>query len=224
MNIRTTRASALLLLVCMVVSAGVGALAAARAVPTRPATVGIVNLESVFNQSHLWANRQADLKDLETQLDTELTARRDKVKELEDELTSFVPGSASAVKLQAEVNTAVSEFTAFKQWATLRLEAARAKSLRATYEEIQKSAKAFAQKYGIDIVLVDDSIPGMTPGSSANTVQQISARRVLFATEEFDISDDLLAELNGAHPLRPGVTVSATAGSGASSAKGQSRP
>ncbi|MBL9150348.1 MAG: OmpH family outer membrane protein [Phycisphaerae bacterium] len=183
----------------------VGMVAARTLVPTRPAVVAVVNLERVFNMSYIWANKLAEIEAVKQALDAELSARQDEVKRLDEELKSFKEGSAAAVKLQPKVNEAISDFTAFRQFASLKMEAARSKALRETYEEIQAVTSKFASSNGIDMVIVDDSIPKMSRGNAASTVQQISARRVLYATKQFDISADLLAALNAAFPLNPGV-------------------
>jgi Skp family chaperone for outer membrane proteins len=182
-----------------------GMVAARTLVPNRPAVIAVVNLERVFNMSYLWANKVAELETVKQSLDAELTARQDEVKQLSQELDSFKQGSAAAVKLQPKVNEAISDFTAFRQFASLKMEAARSKALRETYEQIQAATAKFATANGIDMVVVDDSIPKMARGNAASTVQQISARRVLFATKQFDISTDLLSTLNAAFPLNPGV-------------------
>ena len=49
---------------------------------------------------------------------------------------------------------------------------------------------------GIDIVLLNDSIPEIDLSDSARTLQQISARRILYANPVLDITEALLARMN----------------------------
>ncbi|MFO0830182.1 MAG: OmpH family outer membrane protein [Phycisphaerales bacterium] len=208
MSIAKPRTSLVLVAFASLVVGVGGAIAAGRAlVPSRPAVVGVVDLEMVFNDSYLWANRQADLEKTAATLDASVAELKEKVESLDNELKSFQPGSPAAMQLQGEVFTAIGEYNAQRQFANLKLESLRAEAMRQTYEEIQQIAKAYAQKVGIDFVLVDDSIPEMVKGNSARTVQQISARRLLFATQEFNVTRDLLDQLNAKFPLNPGVTL-----------------
>jgi len=210
----------------MVTLALAGALFAGRALaPSRPAVVGIVDLEAVFNRSFMWANRQANIEKLGNDLETRVGELKATVEELDTELQSFQAGSPAALQLQARVFEAVGEYNAFRQFAQLKLESARSEAMRETYEEIQKIAKVYATSANIDLVLVDDSIPEMKRGDSNRTVQQISARRLLYATNEFNITQELLAEFNAKLPLDPGVTApSGSSGSALSGAAPEKQP
>ncbi len=49
----------------------------------------------------------------------------------------------------------------------------------------------------IDLVLLNDSIPTVDLSDAAGTLQQISARRILWANQTLDITDQLLERMNG---------------------------
>ena len=162
----------------------------------RPAVVATVNLEKVFNTINLQAVREAELKAMVARMKARETELEQAVKDLEAELDSFQPGSKSAIDAQNKVQAAVGEFRAFGQYSRLKLEAEEAKFMRETYLAIRDAAGRYARQNGIDIVLLDDSIPEFQSGTADRTVQQISNRHVLFANAELDISDGLIAFMN----------------------------
>lgn len=162
----------------------------------RPATVATVNLEKVFNTIDQQAARAAELKALVERMKARESALEAAVKDVESELDSFQAGSKAAIEAQNRVQAAVGEFRAYQQFSRLKLEAEEAKSMRLTYLDIREATGRYAKENGIDIVVLDDSIPEFQSGTTDRTVQQISNRRVLFANPEFDISDDLIAFMN----------------------------
>ena len=180
--------------------AAVALLCGAAVLAPRPAVVATVNLEKVFNTINLQATREAQLKGMVERMKAREAELENAVKEVESELDSFEAGSKSAIDAQNRVQAAVGEFRAFVQFSRLKLEAEEAKFMRETYLAIREAAGRYAAENGIDLVLLDDSIPEFQSGTADRTVQQISNRRVLFANGSLDISDALIAFMNAAEP------------------------
>lgn len=193
-----------------------GMLAARALAPSRPPIVAVVDLEKVFNTIESHDAREAKLEATTNEFTAKLTDLEEAVKELQGELDSFQPGSQSALELQGRVQAAVGEYKAFEQFVRLKLESEKARAMRDTYLEIRDGTKRFATERSIDFVLLDDSIPELERANSQRTVQQISARRILFANTEFDISDDLIAYLNA--EFKGNSTAGTPASSGSSGA------
>ena len=87
----------------------------------------------------------------------------------------------------------------YDTYANLVLERERATDLRETYDRIRSEAGKLAKEHNIDIVLLNDSIPEIDLSDAARTLQQISARRILYANESLDVTKELLARMNGAN-------------------------
>ncbi|MEC9232467.1 MAG: hypothetical protein VX403_00995, partial [Planctomycetota bacterium] len=64
-------------------------------------------------------------------------------------------------------------------------------------ETIKEQAGQLATQMDIDLVLLNDSIPTVDLSDAAGTLQQISARRILWANQTLDITDQLLERMNG---------------------------
>ena len=63
---------------------------------------------------------------------------------------------------------------------------------------IKDAANTMADERGLDLILVDDSVVPI-PEDAQDILAQISSRRVLFAREQLDITNALIAEMNTAY-------------------------
>ena len=86
---------------------------------------------------------------------------------------------------------------AFETYGQLLIEREQAAALRRTYESIKEQAGQLATQMEIDLVMLNDSIPTVDLSDAAGTLQQISARRILWASQTLDITDQLLEKMNG---------------------------
>ena len=86
---------------------------------------------------------------------------------------------------------------AFETYGQLLIEREQASALRETYDAIRDQAGELATQLDIDLVLLNDSIPTVDLSDAAGTLQQISARRILWANQTLDITDQLLERMNG---------------------------
>jgi hypothetical protein len=60
-----------------------------------------------------------------------------------------------------------------------------------------------ATSNGYDLVLVNDSLAEIPPGTEEELNRQISARRILFANPRIDLTDELIAYMNAAAQNTP---------------------
>jgi Skp family chaperone for outer membrane proteins len=168
-------------------------------IPTAPPIVATVDLERLFNSLPEQTSESERLDAIAGEFDEQVAALRDDVENLQAELENFQEGGDTWVATSRKVAGAISEYRAVEKYARLKMEAERSKSMRSIYDRIRESVAAFAasQSPPIDIVLIDDSIPEFEPSDTAGTQRQISARRVLYVNNAFDITDALLASMNG---------------------------
>jgi hypothetical protein len=140
-----------------------------------------------------------------------VTSSETTVKELEAELDSFAPGSPAQAAAVQKAQVAVGEFRAVQQFANAKLESERSRILRDTYVDIKAAARKFAEERNLDYILLDDSLPEMDPASATKTMQQISARRFIFAAPRNDVTADFIAFMNKSAP-QPATPSGATGG------------
>ena len=169
-------------------------------VPSAPPIVATVDLERLFNGRADQTSEAERLNTIAETFDAKVAALRDDVENLQAELENFEEGGEAWIGTSQRVANAISEYRAYEQYARLKMEAERSKSMRASYDRIKDAVASFAtsQSPPIDVVLIDDSIPDFEPSDIAGTERQISARRVLYVNNSYDITDAILASMNGA--------------------------
>ena len=168
--------------------------AARRELP--PSHIATVDLEKTYNSIIRYSDTQTKLKALAEELDKKVAASELQVKSLEGELDSFQSGSEAQAAAIAKLQASVGEFRAVQQFANAKLELERARALRETYVAIKDAARRFSEREGYDYILLDDSLPEMDPANAAKTMQQISARRFIYASPKSDVTDALIGFMN----------------------------
>ncbi len=168
--------------------------AARRELP--PSHIATVDLEKTYNSIVRYSDTQTKLKALAEELDKKVAASELQVKSLEGELDSFQSGSEAQAAAIAKLQASVGEFRAVQQFANAKLELERARALRETYVAIKDAARRFSEREGYDYILLDDSLPEMDPANAAKTMQQISARRFIYASPKSDVTDALIGFMN----------------------------
>jgi len=163
---------------------------------TTPSRVATIDLEKIYNSIERYTEILNGLKKLNEELDQKINAQQSVVKDLEAELDSFKAGSDAQAAAVQKLQIAVGEFRAIQQFSNAKLEMERARALRDTYLAIKDAARRFAERDGLDYILLDDSLPEMDPANAAKTMQQISARRFIFATPKADVTEKLIAFMN----------------------------
>jgi Skp family chaperone for outer membrane proteins len=161
-----------------------------------PSHVATVDLEKTYNSIIRYSDTQTKLKALAEELDKRVAASELQVKSLEGELDSFQSGSEAQAAAIAKLQASVGEFRAVQQFANAKLELERARALRETYVAIKDAARRFSEREGYDYILLDDSLPEMDPANAAKTMQQISARRFIYASPKSDVTDALIGFMN----------------------------
>ena len=161
-----------------------------------PSRLATIDLEKTYNSIQRYSDVQARIKKLAEDLEKQVEAAEAAVKDLEAELDSFQPGSDAQAAAVQKLQAAVGELRAQQQFANAKIELERARALRDTYVAIKDAARRFAEREGYDYILLDDSLPEMDPANAAKTMQQISARRFIFANHKSDVTDALIAFMN----------------------------
>ena len=68
--------------------------------------------------------------------------------------------------------------------------------LASPVDQVVPRSRRLAARDGYDYILLDDSLPEMDLKNATQTMQQISARRFIFATPKSDVTNALVAFMN----------------------------
>jgi len=188
----------LICLAAVVVLAGATRLVVS-GLPTRPPIVATVDIERLFDNLDLLKEQEKAVEKIGSSFDDQLETLRGKVEELQAELENFEPGGEAWLQINQNVEETISDFRSIEQFSKLKFEAERSKAMRTVYEAIKAEMAEFcsSQDPPIDYVLVDDTIPELEPSTADLMQKQISARRMIYANQAFDITDIILARMNG---------------------------
>ncbi len=168
-------------------------------VPTRPPIVASVDIERLFNNLDFRTTEIERIETMAAGFDQQLEEIRAQIEDYQAELENFEQGGEAWVELSRKAEAAISEYQAIEQFGRLKIEAERAKTIKSVYEQIRTEVAAFCQEQSpaIDYVFVDDTIADFVPTSAENMQKQIAGRRLLYTAEAFDITDAMLARMNG---------------------------
>ena len=165
--------------------------------PMPPAVIGVVDLEKVYNNLNSRSELVTRIEDMQSKMAEDASSMQEELEMLSAELESLSPGSGAMIEMNDKAISISGRLRAFETYGALLIERERAADLRESYDTIRTEAGTLSKMMGIDLVLLNDSIPMVDLADAAGTLQQISARRVLWANETLDITDELIARLNG---------------------------
>ena len=165
--------------------------------PTKPAVVAVVDLERVFNNLDSRQAEEDKILSRREEMIAQADDMRDELELLNAELESLEAGSATMIEMNDRAISISGKLRAFETYGKLLIERDQAATLRNTYDRIREEAGKLSKAKGIDLVLLNDSIPVVDLADAAGTLQQISARRILWASNTLDITEELLAQMNG---------------------------
>ncbi|MCP4837344.1 MAG: OmpH family outer membrane protein [Phycisphaera sp.] len=168
-------------------------------IPTRAPIVATIDIERLFGGLDLLTTQEQRVDAVAGEFDTQLETLRGRIEELQAELENFEEGGEAWLGVNQSVEQTISEYRAIEQFGKLKVEAERSKAMRAVYEAMKANIAEFAasQTPVIDYVLIDDTIPELEPSTADAMQKQISARRMIYSTNSFDITDIILARMNG---------------------------
>ncbi len=189
---------AVALLVAVVTLLGYQSWAMRQQTTLTPAIVACVDLEKVFNGLTANKNADASLKATAEALTAEGNKKAETIKQMEADLADLAEGSARYRELQDSALLEAQKYRAYVEFSRAKIDAERARTIKRIYVDIRTAAQEMGVSNGYDLVLVNDSLAEIPPGTEEEMNRQISARRILFASERIDITKDVIAYMNAA--------------------------
>lgn len=160
--------------------------------------VAVCDVVEVFNNYERAKDLTAEFQERRETINEQSEARRLAIEEKGEELNNLREGSAEYERQLQELQRMVIEA---QTWAEYQESLARRDYLRLTtdmYEEILDMVTVVAEELGYSVVLFRE-----TRDTSANTMQelllQMQNRKVLYSTDEIDITGTVLSRINIAY-------------------------
>ena len=162
----------------------------------QPPIVCTVDLERVFNDIKGRGEAEANLeKDLSVYQDRADDLRKD-AERLSEDIEALVPGTEKHDEAQKQLTKAALDYAAMVEFIQLKLDSRRAEARRDLFTQIIDAAAEYAKANGIDYIVTNDSKLTIQAGTDIQIVQQLALRRIVFANDDFDATDGLIAWMN----------------------------
>lgn len=163
-----------------------------------PASIGVVRLGALLDGLTETKERSAGLETRRLAVVADLTRLEDEIKAIQAQITAGTLQGEDLFNAAQDMSEKQALGQARVQAAQTRLDIARGAMMREMYEKILVAAEQFAQSNGFDMIVVDDrSFPLADMQSSTNDhIAKIQARRVLYAREHLDVTDQLMVLMN----------------------------
>lgn len=167
------------------------------AMASRPTAVAVVDIQEVINGLD-------ELRDREQELETfgkSLTARLDKLRQdneqAETDLGLLPAGSPEFRERQEEFRRKTLELQFELDYSKARLDEKRAQIYSALFRKINEASARLAQQSGYDIVISSDSSATVPENGAEQAIRaMIVSRRLLYASDSVDVTDDLIRFMN----------------------------
>ena len=183
--------------VCIV--AGYAAVAAST--HFRPPTVVVTfSIERVSADLTERADSEASLRNLFSKVETELKSRNESMTALQETLQSAA--DADKPEIVEQLNQLAIQAMSYKQFAEKRVDNERSLMFRDLYMKIKSSVADIANENGYDLVLITDDDREILVNPQAGTSQefqvreQIGQQRVVFASDQIDITAQIVTHMN----------------------------
>lgn len=179
--------------------AGAGAQQAMQAEPT---AVAVVDLERVFDQLEEMSALEADANSKAEQIQKQAEEKRQEVQQLQSDLGLLKAGTEEHRQAQEEVEMAAIEFRTWLQFQKQKLERERGVMVEGLYRKTLDAVEQVADGSGYDLVLYKARTTDLNFESARDLAQRIQARKVLYADDALDITDEVVQRMNNTYNAR----------------------
>lgn len=179
-------------------SAPAGAQSGANSAPTRVATVDLVRLINGLEQ---FQAGQAESDEYTETLAGRVESAQQQAQQAAEDLETMAT-DANRQELFGEFVDAMSRFRAERASFDVLRFSKQNVILRDTWRTVRESISEYAEANNIDLVISDDSLVqvGFSMDADPETYKQfMMSRRVLFAAEPIDITDELITRMNNVY-------------------------
>ena len=178
--------------------------------PATPAHVATIKLKLVMENMQETIDAQQQVSDLQKHLDEMTKSHQADLKVLQDKAAD--PKLPNAEARDAAINELDAKSFAFRQdelSTTIKIQRLTSTQLINAFREINSTVKDLATRKSYDVVMIDNGEilpPNLGDISSEKTeTNLIFGRRVITASEQTDISIDVIAQLNKGYKSPPGI-------------------
>lgn len=179
-----------------------GAVTAQNALRAEPTAVAVVNIERAFDQLNEKVAVESDIRSRGEQLGQEEQQRRQAIRQLREDLDVLNEGTTAYRQKEEELSRAAIELQTWTQFQQQRLAREHVLQTERLYRQMMDAIAELAGDEGYDAVLFREGEINFQAEQPQELVAQIQMRKVLYASDDIDITDQLIQRLNNAYEAR----------------------
>ena len=164
--------------------------------PATPSVLVTVDFGRVFNSLEERSYEQERAQAVINTIDEDLMGRRKHIEDYEQELELYQAGSDKWEALIRQQQLELVEYESLSEYRNMRATREESKGLRRIYTNIRKASAELAKQNGWDYIFINDLIAPLPEGDDVDMDSVISARRMLYANTEMDVTDALIEFMN----------------------------
>ncbi len=162
--------------------------------------IGVVDISGVFEKYQKRKDLDQELKDLETQFQSEINKKRKDMINLDEETQLLDLGSESRRKNEELLERKNVELEGYAKFAERQLLRRYKEFFETVYDAVVKGVETIGKKEGFDLIIKKEE-PELKSGQISDLQFKIGIRTVLYHSKSVDVTSKVIESLN-AHYLK----------------------
>jgi len=158
--------------------------------------MAVVDVQKVFNSLDQKTSVEADITQQTEKLQKQEQDKQTELKALQADLQVLAAGTPAYQETQEKLETKAMEFQVWKQFNQRKLEREKVLRLEDLYRKVVDAIGSVAEAKGIDLVLFKDNSIDLKGENQQQLAAMIQVRKVLYASPEMDITDQITQKMN----------------------------
>lgn len=176
-----------------------------------PPTLAVVNVSRVLSRCSQWKDSREEIEQIRAKAESTLEKLQRRIRTLQVDYENLPAGTEKAQEKREELRRAMEDYRGTGEKYEEQLSEKRDETLTRILKQINSVVEEYADEHGIEVVLksggmgIDD---GSSPAGLRTVLQQTATADVLYATDRYDISDEIAERLDASYATaiieRPG--------------------
>jgi Skp family chaperone for outer membrane proteins len=162
----------------------------------RPTAIAVIDVEKAMVALEEKTQVEADMKTEFEQIKQEHENRRNKLKQMKEDMDLLQPGTDAYMKKAEEFNLEGMQLDGWYKYKQARMQSESVLQLGNMYRKLMDTIAKIAGESGYDMVLFKEKQPNFTNVKPEALSAIISMRKVLWVRNDLDITDQVVQRMN----------------------------
>ncbi len=161
-----------------------------------PASIAVVDVQKVLNNCKEKAAIDADITTATETLKAEVDGHKHELRQLESDLELLDPGSAAWKAKREEIDRKIVSAQVGSKYGELKIAREQILRYENLYNKLREACAEVAKANGYNMVLTKDPAKLQRSQNANQLVNQIASRKMLWAADDLEITDEVLQKMN----------------------------